>query len=525
MTAVPPEITVLDGALVIVDGQTAPIDLGSAVHNAAGASKTFTIRNDGDENLDLTTPFADTAHFTVGDPGATTLTAGQTTTFLVTLNTGVIWTGSEEVSFVNGDGDESPFTFVVSGTVTAQSNKMSTIGLYNPMASAFYLRNTNDAGYANLTFAYGPANGGWKPVAGDWIMDGTCTIGLYAPATSRFYLRNTNDAGYANVTFAYGPVNVGWLSIAGDWDGDGTDTIGLYNPISSVFYLRNTNSGGYADLTFAYGPPNAGWLPIASDWNGDGTDTIGLYNPTTSVFYLRNTNNAGYADLSFAYGPANASWMPVAGDWDTDGTDTIGLYDPTMSRFYLRNSNDAGYADATFAYGPTGSGWLPIVGDWMGDSALRAAEAPLAASSNVPALSQADLQPIVSEALVRWTNAGLDTVTVAKLAQVQFVIRDLPGDYLGEAQANQIYLDRNAADHGWFVDPTPALDEEFFWSVSDRRLQAIDPRAVDQIDLLTVVEHELGHIVRFDDLDALADNLMSGMLGTGVRRNPFLDHV
>ena len=53
-----------------------------------------------------------------------------------------------------------------------------------------------------------------------------------------------------------------------------------------------------------------------------------------------------------------------------------------------------------------------------------------------------------------------------------------------------------------------------------QQLQAVDPRAVDRIDLLTVVEHELGHIAGLDDLDALADDLMSGVLGVGVRRSP-----
>ena len=135
-------------------------------------------------------------------------------------------------------------------------------------------------------------------------------------------------------------------------------------------------------------------------------------------------------------------------------------------------------------------------------------------------MSQADLQPIVSEAIARWTSAGLDAATLAKLTQVQFVIADLPGSYLGEAEANRIYIDSNAAGYGWFVDPTPAADEEFAASPSGQQLQAVDPRAVDRIDLLTVVEHELGHVAGFGDLDALADNVMSGVLGVGVRRNP-----
>ena len=52
------------------------------------------------------------------------------------------------------------------------------------------------------------------------------------------------------------------------------------------------------------------------------------------------------------------------------------------------------------------------------------------------------------------------------------------------------------------------------------KLTAIDPRAVDRIDLLTVVEHELGHVLGLDDLDASLDALMSAKLGSGVRRLP-----
>ena len=93
-----------------------------------------------------------------------------------------------------------------------------------------------------------------------------------------------------------------------------------------------------------------------------------------------------------------------------------------------------------------------------------------------------------------------------------------------------IYIDSNAAGYGWFVDPTPAADEEFTASPSARQLQAVDPRAVDRIDLLTVVEHELGHVVGLSDLASSANNLMSRTLSAGVRRNAteadavFADH-
>ncbi len=61
-----------------------------------------------------------------------------------------------------------------------------TIGLFAPTPSEFYLRNTNDTGFSDMTFGYGPSSAGWKPIAGDWNADGTGSIGLYNPATSQF---------------------------------------------------------------------------------------------------------------------------------------------------------------------------------------------------------------------------------------------------------------------------------------------------------------------------------------------------
>ena len=123
LSASGPEIAVLDGSTEIASGPTTLIDIGSAFGGKAGPSKTFTIRNDGDQTLTLSKKFVSTSHFTVSQPLTTSLAAGQTTTFKVTLKTASIWTGTERVSFTNndldnGDGVESPFTFSVSGSVT-----------------------------------------------------------------------------------------------------------------------------------------------------------------------------------------------------------------------------------------------------------------------------------------------------------------------------------------------------------------------------------------------------------------------
>src|SRR4029079_13766420 len=55
------------------------------------------------------------------------------------------------------------------------------------------------------------------------------TVGIYLGAANAWFLRNTNTPGNADVTFTYGGTPT-LVAIKGDWDGDGDDTPGLYNP-------------------------------------------------------------------------------------------------------------------------------------------------------------------------------------------------------------------------------------------------------------------------------------------------------
>jgi hypothetical protein len=152
-------------------------------------------------------------------------------------------------------------------------------------------------------------------------------------------------------------------------------------------------------------------------------------------------------------------------------------------------------------------------------SALMAAASATAMAE--PALLRDDqLSSIAAAAEARWAAAGLTSAMLEQLKQTQIVVTDLPAGYLGLTEGNQILISRDAAGYGWFVDPTPAVDEEFARLGTEKELKAIDPRAVDRIDLLTVVEHELGHVLGLGDLEASLDALMSAKLGTGIRRLP-----
>jgi hypothetical protein len=238
-----------------------------------------------------------------------------------------------------------------------------TPGIYLSGSGAWFLRNANSPGAADVVFTFGPG-GSFVPLRGDWDGDGDDTPGLYDAGTGVFFLRNSNSPGPADVPpFTFGGGG-SFLPVIGDWDGDGTDTIGLYDPASGAFFLKNANAGGAADLVFTFGAGGSGFVPLSGDWNNDDRDTIGLYDPATGTFYLRNSNSNGPADIPpFTFG--STSSLPVVGDWDGDGTDTVGVYMPATAVWFLRNGFTGGPADLTFTYGPPGAS--PITGEWDGN--------------------------------------------------------------------------------------------------------------------------------------------------------------
>jgi subtilisin-like proprotein convertase family protein len=119
------------------------------------------------------------------------------------------------------------------------------------------------------------------------------------------------------------------------------------------------------------------------------------------------------------------------------------------------------------------------------------------------------LQPILHEASARWQSSGTNATT----GNIDVRIADLPGTTLGLASGNTIWLDENAAGWGWFIDTTPSNDSEFVRSGNQGEQ--------DRMDLLTVVMHELGHVLGYDHDD---DGVMAEMLAAGVRRAD-VDHA
>jgi WD40 repeat protein len=137
---------------------------------------------------------------------------------------------------------------------------------------------------------------------------------------------------------------------------------------------------------------------------------------------------------------------------------------------------------------------------------------PLQASSARPGPTTAtvtpkQIMPLLAEAAHRWQAAGIDS---SRLAAVEVQVANLGGATLGQASGNTIRIDATAAGWGWFVDPTPGDDAEFT-TPGDQGEQG-------RMDLLTVLAHELGHVLGFEHADT--DGVMDTVLPPGVRRLP-----
>ena len=326
-----------------------------------------------------------------------------------------------------------------------------------------------------------------------------------------------------------------------NWDtagvGSGTYYIAgyLYDPAGPSTFSHLSESfqilAGDVPSSFSLTGPPAGFYPVgdtvAIEWAANGV-TAGS---TISLCYDEDTT----------WWNGNEHWIEVDQVPAVDGTGTYewDTTSVTPGTYYL-----AGYL-----YDPAGPSIFSHREEAIVFGAPLLLEGQEIAASEAGVLTDTELQPIASEAIADWTDLAVPSETAEpaaeadvteilvaadaigteeapsssdallnRLASVSFVVVDLPGTQLALAAGTTFYVDIDAAGHGWFIDSTPESDEEF--QLIDGELRALDPQAVDRVDLLTVLDHELGHVLGLDDLEPSDNTLMSSQLAPGVRRLP-----
>ncbi|MEO0416512.1 MAG: matrixin family metalloprotease, partial [Verrucomicrobiota bacterium] len=143
-------------------------------------------------------------------------------------------------------------------------------------------------------------------------------------------------------------------------------------------------------------------------------------------------------------------------------------------------------------------------------------------SESAPALTRESIEHIIDEAKDRWIESGIDEEQREALDLVDVRISDLEDGILGSANHNVITIDVDASGEGWFIDQTAAEDEEFTLDAS-----GVLRGKVEGVDLLSVVTHEIGHVLGL--MDEYAKNseasIMHGLFDTDERRQISLDQA
>jgi hypothetical protein len=267
----------------------------------------------------------------------------------------------------------------------------------------------------------------------------------------------------------------------------------------------------------------------AGDLNGDERADIITGAGAGGGPHVRAFNADSLNEITsfFAYHPAFTGGVIVGtGDFNGDGKLDIQTAAGPGGGPHVRGIDPRTGEELVsfFAYEPTFTGGVSIVGSPVGpiDSALRLAASGLE-PSGARRLTQAQLDLGLATAVAQWQAAGLAPAAISQLSRVAVHLADLPGNFLGLAFADSVWIDFDAAGYGWRtgvdspVNPRQLASAQHASEVED---------ALGQADLPSVLAHELGHLLGLGDLDAdHHPDLMSAEIPLGIRRLPTSAHV
>ncbi len=286
------------------------------------------------------------------------------------------------------------------------------------------------------------------------------------------------------------------------------------NPLPSVSLSGN-------DLSIDFGPngitgqlsgapANPAGSTFGDGWYALGIDASGGGGPTFWLTFFRllgDTNGDGV----------------VTGPYTTAGTDAYTVYHAEGQSGTLLD----GDVDGSGAVNSKDlSDTILAKGDAVGATVPQALPkfqifAGLAPAAQAVSVTQAEVQTLLPEAIAAWQAAGLDGTDVRKLEGVSVQVGNLGTSILGVEAANAIIINQTAAGYNWFTAASGGSGGQAFGVAGPGGETMARPgsAAANEVDLLTVLEHELGHVVGLSDNNQAGD-LMDITLGLGVRRAP-----
>jgi hypothetical protein len=501
-------VTLAGGNLTINlnDGGTATI---TPFSNATSATGTYTVAASESANpLDTNSPLVLAAGATLKDAGGNNV----------------------PLTFTAAQSLKASKTIVIS-TKTANFDKL---GAYRPSDGSWSLDSNGGRTFgptSQVFFHFSPP--GVTGVAGDWNGTGRSAIGDFSNGVWHLDLKGNGQAPDASETFQFG--QAGDQPVVGNWDGNpsGRSELGVFRTapdgITGEFILdianHKTIDSSNLVFTFGFGTDHI----VVGDWNGNGTTKVGVYRDAKNfipadagdIVFSINSSGDHATFTNFIFGLITDK--VVIGDWTGDGKAKVGVYRDGSNGFNAPGvalfSLDSGALmfnaqSQVFLFGFTSDQF--VAGNWPPTPPLLPAQfaAGGVGPGGVPALTDAELAPVLQRAIADWAAHGADP---AQLASIPVHVGTLDGSLLGWTDASGITLATDAAGWGWNLDPSDAA----FRLAGPNGLQALlGTPAAGQMDLLTVVEHELGHELGLSDVDpgSYPSDLMAATLPTGTRR-------
>ena len=481
------QVTLVETGQDLLDG-TGVIDFGRVFAGSPTVARTLRIRNVGQQTLTLGSTLHLPSGFTTQGYAATSLAPASQLDVTVRMSTATAGSFSGTLSFSSNDSDESPFDVRLQGSVSAVRIIDDGEAGFSIVSGSFttYSRAGSQSlyGFYRDDTRYAAAGTG-RSVA-QWVFTGL-TAGVYQVATT--WGASSNRA--TNSPFTVRGNATGDLQVS-------TLVNQRQTPSTAPGAFQDSAGVWWAVLSSAY-VLNAGGNQITVQLS-DKANNFVIADAVRLIEVLPLHAAEGFAPHDIA---ANTELVASAG---------FGMpLEPTAL------PRDTFVDRSTFI----SSSSLPTES--------------ISTLTQTGQLQRSQLHALAELAVNQWLTQPLTAAQRASLNAVRFDIADLPGELLGVATPELVTLDRDAAGRYWQWDEASSSSATWISDLAwqpvhlQSGISSVVSHAADHAghaghagyDLLTVLRHELGHVIGLPDLDPqqFPDSLMSGTLTAGIRKS------
>jgi hypothetical protein len=365
----------------------------------SAATETFTVKNAGPDTLTLSDPINLPPGFTLAsDFGSTTLAPGQTTTFIVQVNTSSAATYSGTVSFGTNDPNNNTYSFTLTATVLSNVVVPNTSQAYSETGTGWL---SWPGGYSG-NYRYHHAAGGADTAI--WQSTGLAAATYAIAATWNASINHATNAAYqiydGSRLLQSVPVNQTLTpSGGGTYNNVPFQALGAFTITSGTLRIvinDNVNGDIVADAVAVTGFSSQ---PIAALLDGNtaipngGSDSFGTVlvgSSPTKVFTVKNNGTAtlslsgltvptgftivsNFGSTSLAPGASTTFTLGINTSTATSysGTAKFTTNDPNNNPYNFTISGTVASAELipnnSSSFSETGSGWLSWPGGYSGN--------------------------------------------------------------------------------------------------------------------------------------------------------------